>query len=203
MNLSFTEEDAAAFVEDNKQHINRLRKTVTNLVTMQQVLYFHKKLQEFEHTDPEVISNDQVMLVEALMTTIVMSYGRLFAESNGVPVFKRKLIPEHLQAVHSEIIKFRNEKYAHHGNHETTAAEIELFVSEDDVEMKLHWWSSTYNGAARHWSELFNWLNGFLKESFKKQLKHLSKISGKEWKEFEPDMAIEDIIIDTADKVEL
>ena len=139
------------------------------------------------------------MDAEAFTTTIVMSYGRLFSESKGAPVFKKKLIPEHLHSTHEEIIALRNERYAHHGNHETTAAAIELFVSETDVEMKLHWWTSIYDGTAPHWGALFDWLNQFLKTSFSKQMKYLSETSGKEWLHFDPDMEIEDINVTPTD----
>jgi len=197
--LPFTEKDAAAFVGANKPHVNRLRKTVANLVTVQHILYFYQRLQERSHDNQALISKDWVMDSEAFMTTIVMSYGRLFSESKGAPVFKKKIIPKHLHSVHDEIITLRNERYAHHGNHETTAAEIELFVFETKVEMKLHLRSSLYYGVVPHWGELFDWFSEFLKESFTKQLKYLSETSGKEWCHFDPKMEIEDIIIETAE----
>ena len=143
------------------------------------------------------------MEAEAFMTTVVMAYGRLFAESKGAPVFKKKLIPDHLIDTHDEIIKFRNERYAHHGGHVTTAAEIELFVAEHDVEMQLHWRASMYNGAPPHWRELFKWVDEFLKTSFKKQVAHLGATSGKEWVPFEPELEVQDIIIDETQKLDL
>ena len=201
--MTFTEEDAAAFVEANKSHVNRLRATITNLMTMKHALYFYQRLEGMKHEDQSTVSKDNIMEAEAFATTIVMSYGRLFAESNGVPVFKKKLIPKHLIDTHEEIISLRNERYAHHGNHDTTAAEVELFVAEDDVTIKLHWRASMYNGAPPHWRELFEWVDEFLKISFEKQMAHLTKTSGKIWLPFEPDMDVEGVIIDLTDKLDL
>jgi len=193
--VPFSEKDAAEFVAANKAHVNRLRKTITNLITAQHVLYYYKKLQALDHDSQAIITMDWSMEVEAITTTIVMFYGRLFSESNGTPVLKKKLIPQHLQSAHEEIILLRNERYAHHGNHGTTSAEIELFVAEDSVEMKLHWWSSSYGGAAPHWGELFSWIHEFIKNSFMKQLTYLSETSGKEWHSFDPTLEIEDITV--------
>lgn len=201
--LSFSEEDAAAFVEANKSHVIRLRKTITNLMTMRHVLYYYDRLNRLKHDGQSTASADRVMEAEAFMTTIVMSYGRLFAESTGVRVLIKKLIPEHLLDIHEEIISFRNERYAHHGNHATTAAELEMFVSEDDVEMQLHWRSSMYNGAPPHWRALFEWVDEYLKESFKKQMSHLSKTSGKEWIPFEPQLEIRSVKVDDVDGLDI
>lgn len=201
--MTFTEKDAAAFVEANKSHANRLRKTITNLMTMKHVLYFYQRLEGMDHEDQSTVSKDNIMEAEAFVTTIVMSYGRLFTESNGVPVFKKKLIPKHLIDTHEEIISFRNERYAHHGKHGTTAAEVELFVREDDVAMKLHWRASMYNGAPPHWRALFEWVDEFLKTAFKKQMEHLTATSGKKWLPFEPDMDVEGITIGQTDKLDL
>jgi hypothetical protein len=186
--LQFTEKEAASFVEENKPQINRLRKTITNLMTIKHVLSFYEQLEEQKLDLGGELPEDSILMIEALTTSIVMSYGRLFSESKGAPVLKKKVIPEDFLDTHQEIIFFRNERYAHHGNHATTAPEIELFVSEHDVEMTLHWRSSMYNGAPPHWKELFVWVDTFLKVSFKKQMQHLSDTSGKEWLPFEPDL---------------
>ena len=45
------------------------------------------------------------------------------------------------------------------------------------------------NGAPPTWEDLFMWVDGFLKESFQKQMAHMSRTSGKEWVPFEPDIA--------------
>lgn len=172
-------------------------------MTMRHVLYFYDRLDGLTYDDQGQSLKDGVFEAEAFMTAIVMSYGRLFAESKGAPVFKKKLIPKHLIDAHDEIIGFRNERYAHHGDHATTAAEIELFVGENEVEVKLHWRASMYNGAPPHWRELFKWVDEYLKASFKKQVAHLSATSGKDWLPFEPDMDIESITMDETDKLDL
>lgn len=186
--LVFTKEDAEAYLAANNAHIDRFRKTITNLVTIQHVLYFFEKLEHMEVDDITSVSKDWTMEMEAYLTTISVSYGRLFAESKGARVLKKKLIPKHLWDVHEEVIALRNERYAHHGDHITTAPELELFVYEHEVITQLHWRSNMPNGAPPSWKELFLWANDFLKDSFQKQMAYMSQTSGKEWVPFDPDI---------------
>jgi len=186
--LAFTKEDAEAYLEANKAHVDRLRKTITNLVTMRNVLYFSEKLEHMKVDDITSITKDWTMEMEAFLTAISVSYGRLFAESKGARVLKKKLIPKHLWDAHEEVIALRNERYAHHGDHITTAPELELFVHEKEVLTQLHWRSSMPNGAPPSWKELFLWVDDFLRESFKKQMAYMSQTSGKEWMPFDPDI---------------
>ncbi|MGB3626840.1 MAG: hypothetical protein WA989_13480, partial [Henriciella sp.] len=79
--MAFTEEDAEAFVEENKSHVHRLRKTITNLMTMKHVLYFYGRLDRLKCDNEVAPLKDSVMESEAFTTAIVMSYGRLFAVS--------------------------------------------------------------------------------------------------------------------------
>jgi hypothetical protein len=154
---------------------------------MQHVLYFFERLEHMEVDDITAVTKDWMLEMEAYLTTISVSYGRLFAESKGARVLKKKLIPKQLWDVHEEIISLRNERYAHHGDHITTAPELELFVYEDEVLTQLHWRSKMPNGAPPSWKELFLWVDSFLKESFQKQMAHMSQTSGKNWVPFDPD----------------
>ena len=187
--MEFTKEDAEAYLTANHAHIDRLRKTITNLTTMKHVLYFLRKLEKMKVDDISTVTEDWMMETDAYLTTITVSYGRLFAESKGVRVLKKKLIPKHLLDAHDEVIALRNQRYAHHGHHVTTAPELEVVVSEKEVYPRLHWRSNMPNGAPPSWNDLFTWVDGFLKASFQKQMAHMSQTTGKKWVPFEPDIA--------------
>ncbi|MDT1064377.1 hypothetical protein RM190_21125 [Paracoccus sp. CPCC 101403] len=191
--MSFTEQNAKEYIDKNINHINRLRHTIINLASAQHILLYMKRLQEVSKEARLSADINRTMDIEAFVSVIVMSYGRFFTESKGASVFKKKLIPAHLIKAHNEIISLRNERYAHHGAHDTVAAEIELFVMENEVQFKIHWWASTYDGAAPHWQELFEWMHNYLKESFHKQVDFLSRTTGKHWPRFDPHLTLEQV----------
>ncbi|WDA11592.1 hypothetical protein [Paracoccus marcusii] len=186
--MSFTNEDAEAYINKNLSHINRLRRTVIALATTQDILIYSKRLREVSETDASIDAYRRVMDMEAFTTIIVISYGRLFTESKGAPVFKRKLIPEHLLPVHDKIISLRHERYAHHGDHETVAARLGLYVTEHEVKTTIHWNATVHDGVPPQWLELFQWLNNYIKGSFSKQLEYLNT-TGKRWENFDPVLA--------------
>lgn len=192
---SFTEQDAKDYIDKNINHINRLRRTIIALATAQHIIFYMQRLQEIGEEAKISADINRYMDIEAFVTIIIISYRRLFNESKGVPVFKKKFIPTNFIKAHEEIISLRNERYAHHGEHETVVAELELFVTEYEVEMKIHWWTSFYEGAAPHWQELFEWMLNYIKESFRKQLDYLSRTTGKNWSSFDPHLALEEVIV--------
>ncbi|MEL6828234.1 MAG: hypothetical protein AAFN91_18455 [Pseudomonadota bacterium] len=199
--MAFTNVDAEAYLDANHAHIERLRKTITNLTTTHHVLYFFEKLEHMKVEDFTSVTEDWMMEMEAYLTTISVSYGRLFAESKGARVLKKKLIPKHLQEAHDEVIALRNERYAHHGDHITTAPELELLVNEKEVLTHLHWRSNMPNGAPLSWKDLFLWADNFLKASFQKQMAYMSQTSGKEWVPFEPDFTFRQAhVIESAER---
>jgi hypothetical protein len=155
---------------------------------MRHVLYFSERLEQMKVDDTTSATIEWAIDMEAYLTTISVSYGQLFVESKGARVLKKKLIPKHLWGTHDEVIALRNERYAHHGDHITTEPALEFFVYESEVFTKLHWRSNIPNGTPPNWKDLFLWVNGFLKESFQKQMAYMSQASGKEWVLFEPDM---------------
>jgi len=186
-----SEDAARSLVEDHLTKINRLRTTITNLVTIQQVIFWHDKLSKITPEKSKDFSAEELMDVDATTTAMIISYGRLFSESNGVPVIKKKVIPCEVLAAHEELMELRHQKYAHHGGHESTAAKMGITVFEKTVELKLYWSSEIHHGTTDHWKKLFEWLADFLAASFRKQQKHLSDITGKDWLSFDPKMSLD------------
>lgn len=195
--MSLTEEDARAYVRNNINHLNRLRKTITTLATAQDILRYMSRLHEACERARISYEAETLMDIDAFTTAIVMSYGRLFNESKGAPVFKKKLIPTHLLMVHEEIISLRNERYAHHGDHKTLAAELKLFIKEDRVDVKIIWRASVKKEISPDWQELFEWTHSYIKNSFHKQIDYLDRTSGKKWKNFDPQLNLEGVTKET------
>lgn len=191
--MMFSNEDADAYVDKNRDHINRLRKIITNIATVNNIIAFAERLEALKELKHESLTVEIQIEAEAFFTALVMAYGRLFAESKGVQRFNKKLIPKELHSAHDEIIALRNERFAHHGEHESTAAELELFVSESEVSAKIHWRAVMYQGVPPLWQELFAWIERFLHQSFEKQLEFISQTSGKRWRRFDPVLSLEGV----------
>ena len=189
--MSFTQQDADNILDANKREIDRLRLTTTNIMTIHHLKFYLDWLEENAiQGDPAKISLQEVMAVEAMTTAFVVSYGRMFASTKGVTKYVRKIVPaEHLDA-HDEIISLRNERYAHHGNHESYGAELDLFVYEDQVETGIHWLSVNHVGIPPSWRGLINWLNVYVKASFNSQLAYLSTKTMMTWHQFDPELVI-------------
>lgn len=178
--MSFTEQDAKAYIDKNRKHIDRLKRTVTNLVTAQDLILYLRRLKEVGEKAKLTSDFHDVKDIEAYLTVLVMSYGRLFTESKGAPVLRRKIIPAHLITAHDELISLRHERYAHHGNHTTVTTVLDLLVMENEVEAKIQWQAFVYNGPAPQWEELFEWIHKHIEDLVTKEFAFLST-TGKQW----------------------
>lgn len=189
--MSFTQEDAADVINVNKRDINRLRLTTTNIMTVHHLKFYLDWLDQNKvEGDVTTISLPSLMEIEAMTTAFVISYGRMFSSTTGVTKYVRKNVPEEHKHAHDEIISLRNERYAHHGDHESYGVELELTVFEDRVETGIHYLSNSYVGVPQNWRNLINWLEVYVNESFKNQLSHLSKKTMRTWHQFDPELVI-------------
>jgi len=189
--MSFTQEDAADVLNANRREINRLRLTTTNIMTVHHLKFYLDWLDQNKlEGDATTISLPSVFEIEAMTTAFVVSYGRMFSSTKGVTKYLRKSVSqEHIDA-HDEIISLRNERYAHHGDHESYGVELDLTVFEDRVETGIHYLSQSHVGAPQSWRNLINWLEVYVKESFNNQLSHLSNKTMKTWHQFDPELVI-------------
>ena len=189
--MSFTQGDAADIINANKREINRLRLTTTNIMTVHHLKFYLDWLDQNKVVgNATTVSLPSVMEIEAMTTAFVVSYGRLFSSTKGVTKYLRKNVPqEHIEA-HDEIISFRNERYAHHGDHESYGVELDLTVFEDRVETGIHYLSQSHVGVPQSWRNLINWLEVYVKESFNNQLSHLSNKTMRTWHQFDPELVI-------------
>ncbi len=164
-------------VERFRPEIERLDKMALNIVAVNNIRYFYRRLEEIE---PEM-TMEFFMEVEALTTALVISYGRLFGRTTGTTKLKRTAVPEDLRAIHDELIEYRNSRYAHHGDHDSISSGIDLEFEGERIVVNPQLHIGYRVGASAHWKPLLVWLSRHMLESFEQQLAHLTSKSGIEW----------------------
>jgi len=100
-------DDGKAVLEDADANLKNLNRLVHAFPTMASLRYIHHRLSstKLEPTMDWALEND--MLTMAFVTT----YARLIEGGMGSGV-SRKSIPSDLRAVHDDIIRLRNKRYA-------------------------------------------------------------------------------------------
>ncbi|MCS3434265.1 hypothetical protein [Klebsiella sp. BIGb0407] len=83
--------------------------------TAGQLAYDHQQLGkvEFEATTEWLLENS------SRTTAFIVTYGRLFTESKGTYKIERRKVPDELGDIHDEVMRMRNQLYAHNGDHES------------------------------------------------------------------------------------
>lgn len=165
--------------ERYKRQIDRLEKMQLNNLAVANIRYWYNRLSYLPKTKDLY---DDFMLIDALTTSIIIAYGRLYGQGTGTTVLNKTDIPEHLIPIHNEIIELRHARYAHHGEHPSiiTKNNVEYIDSSFIIsqEVLIDGWL----GAPKHWDALFKWLDEYLYNSIHKILSFLTKETGIEWK---------------------
>ncbi|WP_164658423.1 hypothetical protein [Tropicibacter sp. Alg240-R139] len=173
--------DNQEFVEELRKRfapeIERLDKMALNLIAVNNIRFIYTQLKTI---DVEM-TMEFFMEVEALTTALVISYGRLFAKTAGTTKLRRVAVPTDLRSIHDELIEYRNERFAHHGGHETIQTGIELEFDGESITVNPVMQIGFWVGASRAWEPLFVWLSAHMLDVFNAQLAHLSKVSEIDW----------------------
>lgn len=72
--------EIAKIVEENQPDIDRLKKMAFNIQSVANIRYWYWLLANFKKTPNQ---HEDLMAMEALTTSIIISYGRLFSAGNG------------------------------------------------------------------------------------------------------------------------
>lgn len=147
-----------AIATELEKDIERLDRMAANLKTFNEVEFVYEMLDKTipaEGMSAADLTMEFLLQNEALTTALVIAYGRLFAKTTNTTQLDARKIPDELREAHEEIISLRNERYAHHGGHESvrSTASIEadgeeiLFTQRLELQMVL--------GAAKHWAVRF------------------------------------------------
>ncbi len=157
--------------------IVRLNRMVATALTVASIEHLYTQLMESKFE----ASTEYFLMMEGVQTGLVMSYGRLFVSSDGTTRLQEKAIPAELRAVHEELMGFRNERYAHHGRHESKSSSVSLSPSEDGVLVNMSMEIGFWVGASKAWAPMFIWLRQHVSERIDNDLQHLSRKSGLRW----------------------
>ncbi|QPH38644.1 hypothetical protein [Pedobacter endophyticus] len=171
--------DVKNIINENQEHIERLKKMLLNILSVSNIRFWYWKLDHFRIS--ENIYED-LMEMDALMTSIIVSYGRLFNSSFGSTRMNEGIVPNNLREMHKHILDLRNNKYAHHGGHQSIQPNISIENKGTHLNVALGAEIGTWLGAPQEWKELFEWLDGYMHSEVKKKLAMLTKLTGIEWK---------------------
>ncbi len=173
-----SENEIRNILEKCQPDIERLRKMMLNMYAVSNIRYWYWCLSHFKKTEK---LHEDIMKMDALTTSIVVSYGRLFGKGTKSTILNQKIIPDSLKQTHKSIINLRHERYAHHGVHTSIENNIRIkfngfsFVITPDMQIGI------WLGAPKEWASLFSWLDAHMYETMKKNLELLTKKTGIEW----------------------
>lgn len=174
-----TEQEIQQILSKYNKQILQINKMLLNMYDISNIRFWCSLLSSFRKS--EDLYRD-ILEMEALVNTIVMSYGRLFGEGKGSTILNANIIPEIHLSVHREIIDLRHGRYAHHGERSFLEKDVDVkyqncsFIIVPKIEIGF------YLGSPKNWHKLFEWLDGHMYNTIKNKLESLSKKSGVEWK---------------------
>lgn len=155
-----------------------------NFSTVNVLLFSYGQLQQLgDRWSKADISVDELFLAnEALTTSVVACYGRLFTRGNGATKLNPDKIPAEHKAAHEELMSLRHERYAHNGKHDSVTTNVRLSVEGNVVTVYPGQDTGTYIGGSNEWGPLFLWINRHLVETMEGYRDHLSKKTGLDWR---------------------
>src|SRR6218665_3121659 len=176
--MNNSEKEPKAILEENRKHIERLDKMVLNMYSVANIRYWYWCLSNFK-VSPNI--HEDIMKMDALTTSIVISYGRLFGQGTGTTVLNKAILPVELTPIHDAIIDLRNGRYAHHGDHETINTQINIEFNGSSFVITPSMQFVFCLGAPKEWKPLFEWLDAHMHETIHKQLDFLTRTTGIQW----------------------
>ena len=167
-----------AIKEEYKADIARLKRMLRNMHSVSDIRFIYSYLSSLEVE----VTHEFIMLSEALTTSLVVGYGRLFTQADGTTKLNADSIPKDLRPIHDEIMRLRHERYAHHGAHNSVKTKIDIKFDDTSIVVNSHLELKMCLGAPKEWGPLFEWIDRFMYETSKEQLDYLTEKSGVEWK---------------------
>lgn len=177
--------DVQAISAKFDKDIVRIDRMAANLKTFNEVEFIYDRLGSIipaEGMPASDLTMEFLLYNEALTTALVVAYGRLFARTTNTTQLDARKIPDELRAAHEEIIRLRNERYAHHGGHESLSSSVSLEVDGEAILLTQRLEMGMVFGAAAHWAPLFAWMRAHLYERMQGELTYLTQKSGVTWR---------------------
>ncbi|MCU1802963.1 MULTISPECIES: hypothetical protein [Pectobacterium] len=167
----------AEIISGCDKEIESLIRLVKAIPTSSSLGYIYHRLR----TTKFEITTESMMEHEMLTTAFVVSYARLFAKSNGTCVLQRSHLPTHLRAVHDELYKIRNERYAHNGGHESIDTSVGFAFSGTQFHIQVQMSLGLHIGGRNEWEDLIKFVDALMYERLNKILARLKEQTGYEW----------------------
>ncbi|MDV7141478.1 hypothetical protein R3X27_02160 [Tropicimonas sp. TH_r6] len=177
----YTEEWFNNVLEERSQDIERLGKAIRTGFAATQVSFMYYRLKSMGPWSADDITMELLFEIEAMTTALVISYGRLFASSDGTTRISRSKIPMELRSHHDDIMELRNKRYAHHDSHHSVASMGDITFQDGRFHFAGSMRVGMHFGAPREWEPLVTWLGEYLVEQQNRQLRRLSELTGHEW----------------------
>lgn len=159
------------------KEIESLIRLIKVIPTTTSLSYIYRRLR----TTKFKITTESMMEQEMLTTAFVVSYARLFAKSNGTCVLQRNHLPAHLRAVHDELYKIRNERYAHNGGHKSIDTLVGFAFSGTQFYIQAQMSLGLHIGGRNEWEDLIKFIDASMHERLYKILARLKEQTGYEW----------------------
>ncbi|WP_042955291.1 hypothetical protein [Pseudomonas sp. G5(2012)] len=175
--MSTTAPDIENIKHEYRRDIAKFQKMLRVMHSISDIRYIYSYLSNLEVN----ISHEFIMLSEALTTSLVIGYGRLFTETDGVTRLNSELIPENIKPLHEQIMGLRHERYAHHGDHESVSTNIDIKLNDGSITVNSNLEYVLCLGAPKEWAPLFKWLDEHIWEKAHAELEKLSKKTGLQW----------------------
>jgi hypothetical protein len=176
--MSKTDQEIKDLSQKYQSEIDRLNRMLLNIHSVACIRYWYWRLGNVVQSS---YIHEDLMMMDALTTSIVMSYGRLFSSGSGSTKLSNRIIPREFKLLHEDIIRLRNTKYAHHGGHESIDSKLELVFKGECISVIPNLEIIVCLGAPKEWGALFEWLDTHMHETIAKQLSLITEKTGIEW----------------------
>lgn len=166
--------DVIAIVDKDVQNLIRLAKALPTSISLKYI-FSRLRSAKFE------ITMDALLEQEMLTTAFVVTYARLFIGGNGGSGIARDQIPDHLKAVHDDLINVRNKRYAHNAGHSSVESGIEIDLGDDEFNVNLQLRLGSYIGGRNEWGELTAFIDAHMYDRIHKILAKMEHKTGYKW----------------------
>lgn len=167
-------EDALRIADSDIQGLVRL---VNAIPTTASLSYIYRRLREtcFEPTVEAIFEH------EMLTTAFIVTYARLFVESNGVYRMSANDLPNHLKKVHTDLMTVRHKRYAHNGSEKSIKSGLRINFDNSVFKINMQMSLGQYIGGRDEWGELIKFIDQHMHERLTKVLRNLKQKTGYDW----------------------
>ncbi|RKF37661.1 hypothetical protein BCY89_27675 [Sphingobacterium siyangense] len=177
--MNKNDKEIEAIKEKYHKQIEKMGKMILNMYAVSNIRFWYSCLKNFRKSDDQA---RDLFEMEAFVTSIIVSYGRLFGKGSGSSKLEDDIIRPDLRSVHEKLINLRHAKYAHHGELSAFYKDLQLeyidntFIINPKIEIEF------CLGAPKEWEPLFEYLSNYMYDFIHNILNKLTEETGIQWK---------------------